>query len=51
MKQPKKLTNYQKRLLNKQGLDAREYMYCEEDEQAILIINKETKERLWIAKG
>lgn len=50
MKQPKKLTNYQKRLLSKQGLDAREYMYVEEDEQAILFIHKTTKERIWVEK-
>lgn len=51
MKQPKRLTNLQKRLLSRKGYNATEYMYVEEDEQAILIINKETKERLWIAKG
>ena len=51
MKQPKKLTNAQKRLLSKRGYNASEYMYCEEDEQAILVINKTTKEKLWIEKG
>lgn len=51
MKQGKRLTREQKALLSKQGLDAKQYMYFEEDEQAILVINKETKERLWISKG
>lgn len=51
MKQPKKLTNAQKRLLSKRGYDATQFMYCEEDNQAILVINKTTREKLWIEKG
>lgn len=50
MKQPKKLTNAQKRLLSRKGYNATEYMYVEEDEQAILFIHKTTKERIWVEK-
>lgn len=50
MKQPRKLKLAEKKLLSKRGYDATEYMYCEEDEQAILVINKTTRERIWVSK-
>jgi len=50
MKQPKKLTRDQKFLLTRAGYDAKEWMFVEEDEQAIRIINKKTKEMEWVEK-
>ena len=50
MKQPKKLTRDQKFLLTRAGYDVKEWMFVEEDEQAIRIINKKTKEMEWVAK-
>lgn len=50
MKQPRKLHYNEKVLLSKRGYDAKQYMYCEEDSEAILVIHKTTKERVWVQK-
>jgi hypothetical protein len=50
MKQPRKLHYSEKQLLSKRGYDARQYMYCEEDDMAILVIHKETKQKEWVSK-
>jgi hypothetical protein len=50
MKQPKRLTYEQKRHVAKKGYDPSKWMFVEEDDVAILIVNKETKEKEWVAK-
>ena len=50
MKQPKKLTREQKIILSNHGYNANEWAYVEEDEQAILVENKQTKEQEWVSK-
>ena len=50
MKQPKKLTREQKIILSNHNYNAMEWVFIEEDEVAILVENKQTKEREWVEK-
>lgn len=51
MKRPKRPTYTQKKLLRKNGYDPTEFRFVEEDKYAMLFINTETKETVWIEKG
>ena len=50
MKQTKKLTYEQKKLLTKKGLDATKYRLVSEDALQIEVVNTETNEIIWIEK-
>ena len=50
MKQPKKLTREQKKLLTKKGMNAKEYMMVAESNLILIIIEKKTGKLLTIGK-
>lgn len=50
MKQPKKLTRNQKRILSEKSLDSREWMLVQETESHLQIVNKTTGEVEWVEK-
>ena len=51
MKQTKKLTYEQKKLLTKKGLDSTKYRLVSEDALQIEVVNTETNEIIRIEKG
>lgn len=44
MKQPKKLTRYQKEILTKKGIDERAFMLMDEDKDTFTVIAKHPNE-------
>lgn len=50
MKQPKKLTFSQKRMLSRIGINADEYMFCSETEDTFILWNKAEKKIEEISK-
>ena len=50
MKQPKRLTYEQKRILSANRLNAKDYMFVEEWETKIVVVNKQTGARKAINK-
>lgn len=50
MKQGKRLTRNQRELLSRHGYDWQEWLFASEDDQAILIVHKTTKETEWVKK-
>lgn len=50
MKQPKKLTREQKKLLTNMGMDARQYMMVAESNRILIIIHKGSRETKIIYK-
>lgn len=47
MKQPKKLTYNQKKILTKNGLDWHDYMLLTEDKDTFTVISKKENENGW----
>lgn len=45
MKQPKKLTREQKKVLSQNGLVPENWMVCQEDNISFTVINKKTKSK------
>ena len=50
MKQPKKLTRDQKFILDRQGLDARKFSFISEDEECIVVWDKENETSVSVSK-
>lgn len=50
MKQPKKLTRIQKKILSKRGYDSNLYSLIKEDKTSYIFLNKETDEQLRLEK-
>ena len=51
MKQPKKLTFEQKRMLSKKGYDCREWMVVADNNEELVLINKSNGSQLTLYKS